>query len=99
MQLKVFNRELTPDEARRLVNATSEFITAEKFAYGEQHMFNARITNEIMAEGMDYILDVFRDVLVVGELELPKGHPIKTYVEESSAKQLFYCKSAKKLSF
>ncbi len=85
IKLKVFSRELTPDEARKLVNATFEYITAEEFAYGEQHMFNAGITDEIMAEGMDDILDVFKDVLVVGELGLPKGHPIQTYAEESAA--------------
>lgn len=85
IKLKVFNRELTPDEARKLVNATFDFITAEEFAYGEQHLFNAGITDEIMAEGMDDILDVFKDVLVVGELGLPKGHPIQTYAEEAKA--------------
>jgi DUF438 domain-containing protein len=85
IKLMVFNREITPYEARKLVNATFDYITAEEFAYGEQHMFNAGITDEIMAEGMDDILDVFEDVLVVGELGLPKGHPIQTYAEESAA--------------
>lgn len=84
IKFKVFNRELSPDEARKLVNATFDYITAEEFAYGEQHMFNAGMTDEIMAEGMDDILDVFKDVLVVGELGLPKGHPIQTYAEESA---------------
>ena len=85
IKLKVLNREITHYEARKLVNATFDYITAEEFAYGEQHMFNAGITDEIMAEGMDDILDVFKDVLVVGELGLPKGHPIQTYAEESAA--------------
>ncbi len=36
IKLKVFNRELTPEEAQKLVNATFESISAEEFAYGEQ---------------------------------------------------------------
>ena len=38
-----------------------------------------------MAEGMDDILDVFRDVLVINQLNLPKGHPIQTYADEAAA--------------
>ncbi|HRW20713.1 MAG TPA: hypothetical protein P5509_01945, partial [Bacteroidales bacterium] len=79
IKLKVFNKELTPEEARVLVNNTFERISAEEFAYGEQHLYEAGITDEIMAKGMDDILDVFRDVLVTNQLNLPKGHPIQTY--------------------
>ncbi len=82
IELKVFNRELTPDEARKFINVTFDYITAEEFAYGEQHLLNAGITDETMEEGMNDILDVFKDVLVVGVLGLPKGHLIQTYVEE-----------------
>src|SRR5690554_2126074 len=70
IKLKVFNKELTPEEARKLTNATFESVSAEEFAYGEQHLYEAGITDEIMAEGMDDILDVFRDVLIVQDLNL-----------------------------
>lgn len=85
IKLKVFNKELTPEEAKQLVNKTFDHITAEEFAYGEQHLYNAGITDEIMAEGMDDIIDVFRDVLSVNRLELPSGHPIQTYADEAAA--------------
>ncbi len=85
IKLKVFNKELTPEEARVLVNNTFERISAEEFAYGEQHLYEAGITDEIMAKGMDDILDVFRDVLVTNQLNLPKGHPIQTYADEAFA--------------
>jgi DUF438 domain-containing protein len=85
IKLKVFNKELTPEEARQLVNKTFDHITAEEFAYGEQHLYNAGITDEIMAEGMDDIIDVFRDVLSVNRLDLPSGHPIRTYADEAAA--------------
>jgi DUF438 domain-containing protein len=85
IKLKVFSKELTPEQARKLVNQTFDHISAEEFAYGEQHLYNAGITDQIMAEGMDDILDVFRDVLSVNKLDLPSGHPIQTYADEAAA--------------
>jgi len=97
IKLKVFNRELTPEEAQKLVNATFDSISAEEFAYGEQHLYEAGITDEIMAEGMDDILDVFRDVLVVRDLNLPKGHPIQTYADEATELEKLLIKMEMKL--
>lgn len=85
IKLKVFNKEITPEDARKLVNETFDRVSAEEFAYGEQHLFNAGITDEIMADGMNDILDVFKDVLIVNKLNLPKGHPIQTYADEATA--------------
>ena len=85
IKLKVFNKELTPEQARKLVNETFDQVSAEEFAYGEQHLYDAGITDEIMAEGMDDIIDVFRDVLTVNRLNLPAGHPIQTYADEAAS--------------
>ncbi len=85
IKLKIFNKELTHLEARKIVNETFDHITAEEFAFGEQYLFNAGITDEMMVEGMDDILDVFKDVLEVKKLELPSGHPIQTYANEAAA--------------
>lgn len=82
---KVFRKELSPSEARELVNRTFTSVTPEEFAFGEQQMLNKGITNETMVEGMDDILDVFKDVLTSNDLDLPKGHPIRTYSEEADA--------------
>lgn len=84
IKLQVFNKQLTPEQARKLVNETFDQISAEEFAYGEQHLYDAGITDEIMAEGMDDIIDVFRDVLTVNKLNLPPGHPIQTYADEAA---------------
>ena len=97
IKLRVFNKEINPEDARKLVNETFESVSAEEFAYGEQHLFNAGITDEIMAEGMDDILDVFKDVLVVDNLNLPKGHPIQTYADEAAALELLLLKIEQKL--
>ncbi|MCK9447862.1 MAG: PAS domain-containing protein [Bacteroidales bacterium] len=85
IKLKLFNKEITLAEAKEIVNATFDHITAEEFAYGEQHLLDAGITDEIMAQGMDEVLDVFRDVLAENILNLPKGHPIQTYADEAAA--------------
>ena len=98
IKLKVFNKEITPAEARKLVNQTFDRVSAEEFAYGEQHLFNAGITDEIMAEGMDDILEVFKDVLVVDNLYLPKGHPLQTYADEARAIEHVLSEMEQKLS-
>ena len=97
IKLKIFNKEITLADAQKLVNETFDKVTAEEFAYGEQHLFNAGITDEIMAEGMDDILDVFKDVLVVDNLNLPKGHPIQTYADEAAELELLLLKIEQEL--
>ena len=88
IKLKVFRKELSPAEAKDLVNKTFDFITAEEFAFGEQHMLIFGITDEAMLEGMDDIIDIFRDVLNTDVLDLPKGHPIQTYANEAAALEM-----------
>jgi len=84
IKMKVFNKEITPAEARKLVNETFDYITAEEFAFGEQHLFETGITDEVMVDGMDDIIEIFQDVLLRKELDLPLGHPIKAYHDESN---------------
>jgi DUF438 domain-containing protein/uncharacterized protein (DUF2249 family) len=88
IKLKVFRKELSPEEAKDLVNKTFDFITAEEFAFGEQHILSFGITDKVMFEGMDDIIDIFRDVLKTDELDLPKGHPIQTYANEAAALEI-----------
>ena len=97
IKLKVFNKEISLIEARKLVNETFDRISPEEFAYGEQHLFNEGITDEIMADGMDDILDVFKDVLLTDKLNLPKGHPIQTYADEAAAIEELLLKMEQKL--
>ncbi|MGV8092999.1 MAG: PAS domain-containing protein [Mangrovibacterium sp.] len=97
IKFKVFKKEITPAEARKLVNETFDHITPEEFAYGEQHLLDFGITDEIMVEGMDDILDVFRDVLVSEKLNLPKGHPIQNYADEAAALEQLLLKMERKL--
>lgn len=97
IKFKVFKGEITPGEARKLVNETFDQITPEEFAYGEQHLLELGVTDEAMAEGMDDILDVFQDVLTSEKLDLPKGHPIQTYADEAAALERLLLKMERKL--
>ncbi|GAF04328.1 hypothetical protein [Saccharicrinis fermentans] len=85
IKLKVFRREMSPAEAKKLVNDSFTFITPEEFAYGEQHILEYGITDEVMVEGMDDIIDIFEDVLRTEDSHLPQGHPIQTYLNEVDA--------------
>lgn len=85
IKIKVFRNELTPGQAKELVNKTFKSVTAEEFAYGEQHMLEYGITDDIMVEGMDDIIEIFSDVLITSDLDLPGGHPILTYANEADA--------------
>lgn len=85
IKLKVFNKELTPQAAKELVNKIFKKITAEEFAYGEQQMIEYGISDEHMVDDMDDIIEVFKDVMETVELKLPAGHPIHTYQREADA--------------
>lgn len=84
IKMKMFKKEISKEEARKLVNESLDFITSEEFAFGEQHLFEAGITNDEMLESMDEVIDVFKDVLRKKELQLPEGHPIKAYQDEAN---------------
>lgn len=98
IKLKLLTKEMTPTEARKLVNETFDSVSAEEFAYGEQHLLKAGITDDVMAEGIDDVLEAFKDVLVVGNLNLPKGHPIQTYADEAVALEQVLREMEQKLS-
>ena len=64
---------------------TFNTITPEEFAYSEQKMKEMGYTDMEMHEKMNSLIELFRNKIVQKEEELPKGHPIKTYIEENDA--------------
>lgn len=85
IKLRVFRGELKPEDAKKIINERFDSITPEEFAYGEQHMLNHGIDDDLMTEKMDDIIEIFSDVLVREELNLPAGHPIDSYQKEADA--------------
>lgn len=83
IKLDFLKDKISLDEAKKRMRASFKKITAEEFAIGEQHLQSYGITDDILAEKMDDILNIFEGVLVSTELNLPKGHPIRTYQDEN----------------
>jgi DUF438 domain-containing protein len=83
IKLDYLNDRISLEEAKKRMNASFEKVTAEEFAVAEQHLLTFGISDDTLAERMEEILEIFKDVLVSTELNLPKGHPIRTYIDET----------------
>jgi DUF438 domain-containing protein len=83
IKLDYLNDRISLEEAKKRMNASFEKVTAEEFAVAEQHLLTYGISDDTLAERMEEILEIFKDVLVSTKLNLPKGHPIRTYMDET----------------
>ena len=97
IKLDVFRGNISVKDAKKLVDKTFEVVTVEEFAYGEQQLLSFGITDEIIADGMDDILDVFDNVLERKDLNLEPGHPIHTYYLECKFLESLVAKMQKAL--
>ena len=73
------------ETAKAEILQTFNTITPEEFAYSEQKMKEMGYTDMEMHEKMNSLIELFRNKIVQKEEELPKGHPIRTYIEENDA--------------
>lgn len=85
IKLDFLHDKITLDEAKKRMRASFDKVTAEEFAIGEQHLQSYGITDDMLAERMDDILEILDGILISTELNLPKGHPIRTYQDENHA--------------
>lgn len=85
IKLDFINGNISLAEAKERMKASFEKITAKEFAICEQYLQKYGITDEVLAERMDEILEIFEGLLVSEKIDLPSGHPIKTYLEEVEA--------------
>ncbi|WP_074463618.1 PAS domain-containing protein [Cellulosilyticum sp. I15G10I2] len=85
IKLDFLNDQISLSEAKEKMNAAFDQITAQEFAICEQYLQKYGITDDTLAERMEEILKIFEDVLVSTELDLPLGHPIRTYLDETDA--------------
>jgi DUF438 domain-containing protein len=83
IKLDYLNGKATLAEARSKMNAAFEKVTAEEFAVAEQQLVLHGISDDTLTERMEEILEIFKDVLVSTELNVPLGHPIRTYLDET----------------
>lgn len=83
IKLDFLKNKISLDEAKKRMNHSFDKITAQEFAIGEQHLQYYGITDDMLAERMDDLLKIFEGILVSTELNLPKGHPLRTYIDET----------------
>jgi uncharacterized protein len=83
IKLDYFSGKLTLEEARKKMNSSFEKVTAEEFAIAEQQLVLHGISDDTLTKRMEEILEIFKDVLVSTELNVPIGHPIRTYLDET----------------
>lgn len=80
---KYIKGELTFEEAREIILQRFDSVTPHEFAFGEQMLKDDGIDDETMHEKMDDIIRLFDGVMEREHLELPEGHPIRSFMEEN----------------
>lgn len=83
IKLDYLKGKISLEEAKNRMNSSFESVTAEEFALAEQHLQSYGISDDTLAERMEEILEIFENVLTSTKLNLPKGHPIRTYIDET----------------
>lgn len=83
IKLDFLNNNISLEEAKKRMRASFDKITVEEFAMAEQHLQAYGITDDMLSERLEDLLKIFEGLLVSTELNLPKGHPIRTYIDET----------------
>jgi DUF438 domain-containing protein len=83
IKLDFLSSRISMTEAKKRISDSFDKITGEEFALAEQQLVTYGITDDMLASGLEDLLKVFEGVLVSTELSLPKGHPIRTYIDET----------------
>ncbi|MDO4764423.1 MAG: PAS domain-containing protein [Eubacteriales bacterium] len=77
--------EISMEEAKNKIVEKYPSISPEEFAYTEQRLKDLGFTDEKVHENMDELIGLLDGVLTKNSLQLPIGHPIRTYLEENTA--------------
>ena len=85
IKLKYLRGEISIELAKDEMKKSVESVTAQEFAICEQYLQQYGITDDVLAERMDEILQIFDGILINNKIDVPLGHPIRTYLEEVKA--------------
>ncbi|MBL4931638.1 PAS domain-containing protein [Clostridium paridis] len=85
IKLSYLNENITLKQAKAKMREAVSSVTAQEFAVCEQYLQKYGISDDILAEKMKEILEIFDGLLVSNKLDLPVGHPIRTYLDEIDA--------------
>ncbi|MEG0774991.1 PAS domain-containing protein [Clostridium sp.] len=84
IKLDYLNGRISLEVAKNMMKDSFEKITAEEFAVAEQHLKSYGISDDTLTERLKDILEIFDGILVSTEVDAPKGHPIRTYMDETA---------------
>ncbi len=84
MEIKVdfLKGRITEAEAKLKLRNAVDFVTADEFAYCEHQLTKYGISDDTITERIEEIRGIFDGLLKKREVNLPKGHPIDTYLLE-----------------
>ena len=85
IKLNYLRGNISLESAKSQMKESFDKVTAQEFAICEQYLQQYGITDEELAERMDEILEIFDGILVSNKIELPLGHPVRTYLDEVEA--------------
>ncbi|QUH26379.1 PAS domain-containing protein [Serpentinicella alkaliphila] len=85
IKLNYLRGSISLETAKSQMKESFDKVTAQEFAICEQYLQQYGITDEELAERMDEILEIFDGILVSNKIELPLGHPVRTYLDEVEA--------------
>jgi len=88
IKLNYLKGNISLEAAKEEMKSSFDKVTAQEFAICEQYLQKYGITDDELAERMEEILEIFEGVLVTNKLELPLGHPIRSYMDEVEAIRL-----------
>ncbi|WP_346934696.1 PAS domain-containing protein [Clostridium sp.] len=85
IKLNYLKGNISLQAAKKEMQTSFKSVTAQEFAICEQYLQQYGISDDVLAERMDEILEIFDGVLVSNKLDVPLGHPIRTYLDEVEA--------------
>ncbi len=85
IKLDYLKGKISLEVAKKKMKDSFDKVTAQEFAVCEQYLEKHGISDDVLAEKMEEILEIFDGILVSNKLDLPLGHPIRTYLDEVEA--------------
>lgn len=85
IKLNYLKGNISLQAAKKEMQTSFKSVTAQEFAICEQYLQQYGISDDVLAERMDEILEIFDGVLIGNKLDVPLGHPIRTYLDEVEA--------------
>lgn len=85
IKVNFLKNNISLETAKKELRASFEKVTAQEFAICEQYLQQYGISDDVLAQRMEELLEIFSGVLESTRQELPAGHPMHTFLSEVKA--------------